>query len=104
MMWLPLFFLVLIFSFLLLWMAVGSRLLIVDAVWVGAGVMMVVCGVMIMGGGNLITFLFGLSFVTSGTILTVATIKSYLQTQVRWVQEHRKHHKSDTIAALDRLQ
>jgi hypothetical protein len=99
------FFLAVIGPVLLLWLAFGPKLLLVKSIWVGAGVLLFICGLMLTGGRGAGSFIGGLFFATGGVIVVVAAVKSYFQTHLRWSRERREsHRKSEAVAVLDNLE
>jgi hypothetical protein len=85
------FFLAVVLPVILLWLTFGPKLLLVKAVWVGAGILLCVCGLMIAGaGGGVAATIGGLFFAASGVIVVITAVKSYLQTHYRWFQEHKR--------------
>jgi hypothetical protein len=99
------FFLAVIVPLLLLCLAFGPKLLLVKSIWVGAGVLLFVCGIMIASNGGATALIAGLFFAASGVMVVVAAVKIYLQTHLRWSRERRESHgKSGTVAILDNLE
>ena len=98
------FFLAVMVPVILLWLAFGPKLLLVKSIWVGAGVLFFVCGIMIAGaGGGVAATVGGLFFVISGVIVVIAAVKSYLQTHLRWSRErHQVEGKPHSL--LDNLE
>ena len=96
------FFLAVIGPVLLLWLAFGPKLLLVKSIWVGAGILLFICGIMLANGGG-VALIGGLIFAISGVIIAVAAVKSYLQTHLRWSRErHQMEGKPHSL--LDNLE
>ena len=97
------FFLAVMVPVILLWLAFGPKLLLVKSIWVGAGVLFFVCGIMIAGAGGVAATVGGLFFVISGVIVVIAAVKSYLKTHLRWSRErHQTEGKPHSL--LDNLE